>query len=70
VILIVLKNQGTFIVKRQAVPEVFSDSLTAENECTNILKNTGNNPPNDTASHPTRFESLTTLLQELHVSYI
>jgi hypothetical protein len=62
VILNVLKNHGTFIVKGQAVPEVISDCLTAENECTNNLKNIGKNLPNDTASHPTRFESLTTLL--------
>jgi len=62
VILIVLKNHGTFIIKGQAVPDVFSDCLTAEDERTNILKNDGNHPSNDKASHPTGFESSTTLL--------
>ena len=53
-------------INGQAVPEVFSGCLAAENEWANILKNIGNNPPNDTASHPTIFELLITLLQELH----
>jgi hypothetical protein len=54
-------NQS-IIFKDQVVPEIFSDYLTAEDESTDILENVGNHPSNNTASHPTGFESLTTLL--------
>jgi hypothetical protein len=57
----VLKDCGAFIFKGQAVPEVFFACFTAEDECTIILQNVGNQPSNDTASYPTRFESSTLL---------